>query len=67
VAWHYYCEEDQGWPKDLAASGDLWPRMRREIVEALDQLDFQDAGQDPAKPSLGDRVLARIGLQRRGQ
>jgi hypothetical protein len=67
LAWHFYCEEDQAWPEMLAEQGDLWPRMRREIVEALDQLEFQDAQPDPVKTPLRDLILGRLGLERRSQ
>jgi hypothetical protein len=42
TTWHVYCEVDQEWPRQLADSGDLYPRMRTELQTALDSLDYED-------------------------
>jgi hypothetical protein len=65
TTWHVYCEEDQQWPDELLRSGELFPRMRAELQEALSTLDYQDAREEPVRGPLYDRVLGRIGLQRK--
>ncbi|GAA0933464.1 hypothetical protein GCM10009554_18650 [Kribbella koreensis] len=65
TTWHVYCEEDQRWPEDLYQHGQLFPRMRSELQEALNQLDHQDAIEDRPRVPLRDRALAKLGLQRR--
>jgi hypothetical protein len=42
TTWHVYCEEDQQWIHDLRARGELFPRMRDELQDALDKLDAED-------------------------
>jgi len=65
TTWHVYCEDDQRWPEDLHRRGELFPRMRSELQEALNQLDHQDARDDQPRMPLGERALGRLGLQRK--
>jgi hypothetical protein len=65
TTWAYYCEPEQrAWIDDLDASGELAMRMRSELREALNSLDFEDVRPDPTRPRLIDRALNRLGLRR---
>lgn len=44
TAWHVYCEEDQTSPEMLFERAELFPRMREELQNALDAIDFEDRG-----------------------
>lgn len=59
TTWHVYCESDQGWPMTLLADGQLFDRMRVELQEALNKLDFEDAAPDAPRPGWRDRLPGR--------
>jgi hypothetical protein len=42
TVWHVYCELDQRWTAQLWAQGELFPQMRTELQNAIDQLDHED-------------------------
>lgn len=62
TTWHVYCEENQRWIHDLVSTGQLVPRIRSELQEAIDSLDHQDR-QDRAagksRPARARSWLAR--------
>lgn len=42
TVWAVYCEDDQTWTQQLHRNGELFPRMRSELQEAIELLDHQD-------------------------
>lgn len=63
TAWHLYCEDDQRWIQDLVSKGQLVPRIRSELQEAIDSLDHQDRRDRAAARSR--MALARTWLARK--